>query len=78
MNVTQHFSIVLIFYHETWLSDSKFMKWIVWSVSEENAQDKICKFNFSLSKWERKQNIAIPLEKSLRTCLLEYYNLVYF
>ena len=38
------------YFHETWLSDSRLMKWIVQSVSKENSHDKLCQCHVSLPK----------------------------
>ena len=41
-------------FYETWLSDSRFMKWVACSVSKENAQCKLCKCNINLSNMDDK------------------------
>ena len=35
------------YFHKIWFSDNGFMEWIVWSVSKENSQDKLCHTSLS-------------------------------
>ena len=42
------------YFHETWLSDSRFVGWIARSVSKETAHCKLCKCDISLSNMGEK------------------------
>ena len=42
------------YFHETWLSDSRFVGWIARSVSKETAHCKLCECDISLSNMGEK------------------------